>query len=339
MPQHGLGPVLNMLVLLLLSFSGIVGAAPVVQVPDVSEPLQNILQNTDRSQLYRYPTDLTRAIIPKACHSHNDYWQDVPFWKALSYGSISIEGDVWYINGTLYVTSQLGHDTSALTPQRTLYSLYIEPILHVLRGANPAAPTAESLPTFRGVFDRDTEQTLYFVIDFKTAPDIGTLDAVLAALEPLRSAGYLTTWHASNNSVVKGPITAVGTGKMDLKSVLGQTPTRDLFYDSPLFNLTFEENKAITGPEVSPICSGHFSEAFGKVTKADFFAQNQTALKLLRDQLRVAHDRNIMVRYWDQPGWPIGTRNSIWRTFVDEGVDLLNIDDPEGCASFWEGKG
>ncbi|KAK7517137.1 PLC-like phosphodiesterase [Phyllosticta citriasiana] len=282
----------------------------------------------------RRPSILTDR-SQKAIHSHNDYWQDVPFYKALSYGAMSIEGDVWFINGTLY----LGHDTSSLTPQRTLASLYIDPILHVLQCANPPSPYAESLPTFRGVFDRDTEQTLYFVIDFKTKPEIGTLDAVLAALEPLRSAGYLTTWHASNNSIVKGPITAIGTGEMNLASVLSQTPLRDLFYDSPLFNLTFEENRNITGPEVSPLASGHFTEAFGKVTKADFFAQNETALKVLRDQLRVAHDKNVMVRYWEQPGWPIGTRNSIWRTFVDEGVDLLNIDDPEGCASFWEGKG
>ncbi|KAK8431611.1 hypothetical protein IWX49DRAFT_607718 [Phyllosticta citricarpa] len=296
-------PSSSVLLYLLLLSSGVVEAVPVVQVPDVSELLQNILQNTDRSELYRYPTDLTRFIVPVPFHSHNDYWQDVPFYKALSYGAMSIEGDVWFINGTLY----LGHDTSSLTPQRILATLYIDPILHVLQGANPPSPYAESLPTFGGVFDRDTEQKLNF--------QIGTLNAVLAAIEPLRSAGYLTTWHASNNSIVKRPITAIGTGEMNLASVLGQTPLRDVFYDSPLFNLTFEENKNIAGPEVSPLASGHFTEAFGKVTKADFFAQNETAPKVLRDQLRVAHDKKIM------------------------GIDLLNIDDPEGCTSFWEGKG
>ncbi|KAK7552911.1 hypothetical protein BKA81DRAFT_386660 [Phyllosticta paracitricarpa] len=287
-------PSSSVLLYLLLLSSGVVEAVPVVQVPDVSELLQNILQNTDRSELYRYPTDLTRFIVPVPFHSHNDYWQDVPFYKALSYGAMSIEGDVWFINGTLY----LGHDTSSLTPQRILATLYIDPILHVLQGANPPSPYAESLPTFGG-----------------TKPEIGTLNAVLAAIEPLRSAGYLTTWHASNNSIVKRPITAIGTGEMNLASVLGQTPLRDVFYDSPLFNLTFEENKNIAGPEVSPLASGHFTEAFGKVTKADFFAQNETAPKVLRDQLRVAHDKKIM------------------------GIDLLNIDDPEGCTSFWEGKG
>lgn len=73
-------------------------------VLDVSNTLQNILKNTDRSDKYTYPTDLTRGIIPKAFHSHNDYWRDVPYYSALSYGAISVEADVWLINGTLYVS-------------------------------------------------------------------------------------------------------------------------------------------------------------------------------------------------------------------------------------------
>lgn len=40
----------------------------------------------------------------KPLHSHNDYWHDIPFYTALSYGAISIEADVWLVNGTLYVS-------------------------------------------------------------------------------------------------------------------------------------------------------------------------------------------------------------------------------------------
>jgi hypothetical protein len=71
-----------------------------------SDQLQNILQNTDKSDKYHYPTDFTREIVPKPFHSHNDYWRDVPFYTGLSYGSISTEADVWLINGTLYVGSE-----------------------------------------------------------------------------------------------------------------------------------------------------------------------------------------------------------------------------------------
>jgi hypothetical protein len=39
-----------------------------------------------------------------------------------------------------------------------------------------------------------------------------------------------------------------------------------------------------------------------------------------------------MLRYWDQPGWPISTRNGIWRQLTEEGVDLTNADDVASAA-------
>lgn len=48
--------------------------------------------------------------------------------------------------------------------------------------------------------------------------------------------------------------------------------------------------------------------------------------------MQVAHAKGIMLRYWDQPGWPISTRNGIWRQLKSEGVDIINVDDLEGAA-------
>lgn len=39
-------------------------AVDAAAIPDVSGTLQNILQNTHGSDLYTYPTDLTRGILP-----------------------------------------------------------------------------------------------------------------------------------------------------------------------------------------------------------------------------------------------------------------------------------
>jgi hypothetical protein len=33
------------------------------------------------------------------------------------------------------------------------------------------------------------------------------------------------------------------------------------------------------------------------------------------------------MRYWDQPGWPINTRDGIWGTLYSEGVDFINAND------------
>ena len=62
-------------------------------------------------------------------------------------------------------------------------------------------------------------------------------------------------------------------------------------------------------------------------------------MKTLQEQVATAHGKGILVRYWDQPGWPIGTRNAIWRILWDAGVDLLNVDDLEAAANFWYNEG
>ena len=41
----------------------------------------------------------------------------------------------------------------------------------------------------------------------------------------------------------------------------------------------------------------------------------------------------------DTPGWPVGTRNAAWRILWEAGVDLINVDDLEAGANFWEGRG
>ncbi|KAF2179835.1 hypothetical protein K469DRAFT_673641 [Zopfia rhizophila CBS 207.26] len=294
-------------------------------IPDVSNTLQNILKNTDKSNKYTYPTDLTRGIIPKPFHSHNDYWRDIPFYSGLSYGAISTEADVWLINGTLYV----GHELSALTDERTLESLYINPILDTLHRQNPVTKFAPS-PTRNGVFDADSGQTLYLFIDLKT-PGTSTWPAVLSALSPLLKENHLTIYDGT--TYIPGPVTVIGTGNTPLSAVQSANP-RYAFYDAPLPLLSFEFSN-ITAND-SPIASTSFGSQFGRVVSQEM---NSTQLEKLRGQVRTAHEKGIKVRYWDTPGWPVGTRNAVWRTLVDEGVDLLNVDDLEGCAEFWEGRG
>ncbi|KAH4061958.1 hypothetical protein HBH50_212490 [Parastagonospora nodorum] len=291
-----------------------------------SDALQNILMNTDKTDKYHYPTDFTREILPKPFHSHNDYWRDVPFYTGLSYGAISTEADVWLINETIYV----GHEPSALTTSRTLSSLYIEPLLSTLARLNPSTPFTQEGEQ-NGVFDTSSAQTLYFFIDLKTGSS-ETWPAVLAALEPLRRGNWLTTY--DGKELFKRPVTVVGTGNTQYHDVLAYLP-RDVFFDAPLSSLSSDEFKNITANE-APIASTNFAASFGDVRRREM---NDTQLELLREQVGAAHEKGVMARYWNQPAWPVGTRNAIWRTLWDEGVDLLNVDDLKGCSEFWEGGG
>ncbi|KAH9882317.1 hypothetical protein J1614_000553 [Plenodomus biglobosus] len=295
----------------------------------VATLLWNILKNTEgEGDKYKYPTDFTRGIVPKPFHSHNDYWRDIPFYTGLSYGSISTEADVWLIDGTLYV----GHEPSALTPSRTLSSLYIQPILSTLQRQNPQTPFTQP-GSQNGVFDTTPSQTLYLFIDLKTAAD-ETWPAVLAALEPLRRGDWLTTY--ANGNLRHNPITVIGTGNTQLADVLAAHP-RDMFFDAPLDRLNDTLYAQLTEAE-APIASTNFARVFGEVRKREFGADEELMARL-RSQVQSAHDKGIMARYWNAPEWPVGTRNAVWRTLWDEGVDLLNVDDLKGAAEFWEGSG
>ena len=293
----------------------------------LSHPLQAILSHAHSGPYYTYPTDLTQGIIPKAFHSHNDYWRPIPFYSALSVGAVSVEADVWLYNGTLHI----GHEESALTNERTFDSLYIEPILDVLTRENPASQFLTEGPTKNGVYDTDGGQTLYLYVDVKT-PGETTFPYVVKALEPLRSAGYLTTWNGTG--ITMGAVTVIGTGNTPLNQVQGVKPPRDYFYDAPIpyLGTTFSN---ITS-DVSLMANVDFASVFGEVRNETF---NATQMQILEEQVATAHGKGIGVRYWDQPGWPIGTRNAIWRILYNAGVDLINVDDLEGAANFWWNMG
>src|SRR5580700_1828384 len=65
------------------------------------------------------------AVVPlKNAHAHNDYEHKRPLFEALENGFCSVEADVFLVDGKLLV----GHTRSSLRPERTLESLYLDPL-------------------------------------------------------------------------------------------------------------------------------------------------------------------------------------------------------------------
>lgn len=304
---------------------------------DISVTLQNILANTDGNKGYTYPTDLTRGIVPvsrqqkilstpktnsyeKAIHSHNDYWRDIPFYTALSVGCVSIEADVWLYNNTLLV----GHEQSALTPDRTFDNLYIQPLLNTLQRENPKSAYVTS-QTKNGVYDTSSGQILYLFVDLKTNGTT-TFPVVVQALQPLRDAGYLTTYNGT--AITPGPVTVIGTGNTPLDQVQ-PVKNRDYFFDANLALLNSSQSN-ITA-EVSPIASTQFSLYIGAINGTTF---NDSQLATISSHLAVAKSKGIVGRYWDTPAWPTSTRNAVWTTLLKAGVGLINADDVVEAAGF-----
>ncbi|KAI0893351.1 hypothetical protein F4806DRAFT_499192 [Annulohypoxylon nitens] len=269
-----------------------------------------------------YPTDFLRDVLPIQCHSHNDYWRKVPLFSALHAGCIGVEADVWLFDNDpeLYV----GHDTAALTPNRTFQSLYVNPLVELLNQTNPQTKFYND--SRRGVFDYDPEQTVILLVDFKT--DGAELwPHVLTQLEPLRSRGWLT--YFEDGVVNKRQITVVGTGNTPFDLVVKNSTYRDVFFDAPLADMwedpdAPDSNDDITYNETNSLyASTSFGQTVGHVIT--HFSDDQ--LRTIRGQIKGAHRRGLKVRYWDTPGWPVGIRNHVWHTLMEEGADILNVDD------------
>lgn len=193
---------------------------------------------------------------------------------------------------------------------------------------NPKTPFTQGKDTQNGLFDTSSAQTLYFFIDLKTSPD-KTWPAVLSALAPLRRENWLTTF--TGDKLIQRPITVIATGNARLSDVQSSLP-RDVFLDAPLAQLS-EPEYANLSPAISPIASTDFFASFGAVRAGTF---NDSQISTLRSQVGRAHEMGIMARYWNQPLWPVGARNAVWRTLWEEGVDLVNVDDLQGAVGVWE---
>lgn len=71
-------------------------------------------------------------------------------------GCFGIETDVWLYDNELYV----GHNPSALTKERTLSTLYIQPLIQILTRQNPTSPFV-------------TKPTRKYVLYFNKSPSCG----------------------------------------------------------------------------------------------------------------------------------------------------------------------
>ncbi|WP_116770486.1 alkaline phosphatase [Maribacter litoralis] len=93
-------------------------------------------------------------------HSHNDYKQNIPFWKAFGAEVQSIEVDVFYKNGKLMVA----HEQGEIEENKTLERLYLNPLQEALD------------------LNLSANRSLQLLIDVKTDA-YKTLDAIVVSLK------------------------------------------------------------------------------------------------------------------------------------------------------------
>jgi hypothetical protein len=246
-----------------------------------------IAQNADTA-----PVPLTNV------HAHNDYEHKHPLFDALSCGICSVEADINLVDGKLLVA----HSLKATKPDRTLQSLYLEPLRQRI-GANGGRVFRDGPP-------------VWLLIDFKTDPK-AMFPVLRRVLE--QYSDILTVWKHGQKK--QGAVTAILTGDHPAESVLAAETTRYAAIDG-----TLESLKTNPPADLVPWMSSHWTITFSWRGKGPFAADERQKLREIVDK---SHRQGRLVRFWGGPDNP-----DAWRVQQECGVDLLNTDDLRGIRDF-----
>ena len=243
------------------------------------------------------PKPLTRA------HAHNDYEHTRPLAEALEQGFCSVEADVHLIQGRLLV----GHDPLDLRPQRTLQSLYLDPLKK--RAAENGGRVYKDGPS------------VALMIDVKSDAAT-TYTAIKEALQPYQP--LLTTFRKDKIEV--GAITVVISGNRD-RATMAKEDVRYAALDGRLGDLTADPPPPAA---LVPWVSAQWDKEFKWKGEGPMGEADVAKLKSLVEKARAQKRR---LRFWAIPDNAVG-----WKMLSEAGVDLINTDDLPGLARFFNLK-
>jgi alkaline phosphatase len=219
-------------------------------------------------------------------HSHNDYENKTPFWLAYNNHFGSIEADIWAVKGELFVA----HNEKDILPGLTLDSLYIQPIVKIMR-QNKGKPWKDDTSTFQ------------LLIDLKT-PVAQTLPLLVEKLEQ-----YPDVFNPQRN---KNAVRIVITGNRPEPSEFENYPGF-IFFDGNL-------GKKYDREQLKRIAL--YSENFRTFSLWNGSGEINEKEKIrLQNAIDSAHYLKKRIRFWNSPDNPVSCN-----TFMSMGIDFINTD-------------
>lgn len=229
-----------------------------------------------------------------AGHSHNDYYNENPFYTAYYHHFGSIEADVWAIDGILYVA----HDREEITADRTLERLYISPIVNVFRENNGQAWSG-------------TESTFQLMVDIKTEAE-----PALSLLVNLLSQ-YPEVFDARVN---KNAVKVVISGNRPNPAEYRNYPPF-IWFDGRLSERYSKSQLKRIG-----MISDNFTRySTWKGEESMSEADRQKIVRFIGD----VHKMKKKIRFWATPD-----TEKAWQTLFDMNVDFINTDHIEKLSEF-----
>jgi hypothetical protein len=248
------------------------------------------------AQVSAEPRTLTRA------HAHNDYAHPRPLYDALAAHFGSIEADVFLVDEKLLV----GHERPALTPEKTLEALYLEPLRAQIQ-ANRGS-----------VYGDGVGVTLLIDVKTEAGATYAALQRVLA-----RYAALLTRYE--NGDVQPGAITVIISGNR-ARAAMAQAAVRYAAMDGRLGDL----DAPLSALSLIPLVS----DTWAKVSswRGDGPFPEADRAKLIAC-VQHAHAQGRRLRLWAAPDTP-----AAWEVLDACGVDLINTDRLPALAAYLEKK-
>ena len=235
-------------------------------------------------------------------HAHNDYEHDRPLFDALACGFASVEADIHLVDGDLLVA----HDSDEIKPDRTLRSLYLEPLKKRIAQNSGR------------VYPKGPQFTLFIDIKTQSVATYKVLSKMLAEYK------NIITSFDSNGRTDKAIVVYVSGNRP--RALMESQPLRYAGYDGRLTDLHFDAPATLI-----PIISDRWSSHFSYKGSGPMPPQQLQKLKTI---VETAHNKGRIVRFWATPDRPSPQRQNLWRILLENGVDLLNTDDLPGLQQF-----
>ncbi|MDR7074227.1 phosphatidylinositol-specific phospholipase C/glycerophosphodiester phosphodiesterase family protein [Fictibacillus barbaricus] len=270
----------------------------------MSLALTAIVLPVSTTSVFAAPELNDSTIVPLAkAHAHNDYEHERPFYDALDHGFTSVEADVWLEDGKLLVA----HDEADVKPERTLESLYLEPL-------------KQKITQNQGSVYKDKNQDFLLWIDVKSE-DVTTYKKIHEQLANYQK--MLTKF--SRVGVDQKAVTVIISGNRPRELMENQV-VRYAAYDGRMDDLDTHASNDFM-PVISDNWMKHFSwQGTGEMPKEE------------RDKLNhiveTAHNNGQMVRFWATPDLSLPNRKAVWDELMKADVDLINTDDLSGLQKY-----
>ncbi len=213
-----------------------------------------------------------------------------------------MEADIFLVGDELCVA----HEASAIRPERTLQSLYLDPLRK--RMEENDGHIYPGLSRF------------VLLIDLKSAaePTYRRLHEILAHYDDL-----VTSFGPEGRK--NRAVLVIISGNRPFELMRSQS-TRYAGYDGRLADLESD-----VPADLMPLISDHWGRNF---TWRGVGAMPEKERRKLDEIVTTAHQKGRLVRFWATPDQRSTAQDALWQELLSAGVDLLNTDDLEGLQKF-----